>query len=79
VLLFTWPYNFDVSSRKPKSIKELPGLSPGALCRLQIDLTRNWSFFWRNQKFYVADGTVCTKPLRMCSFHQQRWFDSMNF
>jgi len=35
VLLFTWPYNFDVSSRKPKSIKELPGLSPDALCRLQ--------------------------------------------
>jgi len=45
----------------------------------KFDLTRNWSFFWRNQKFYVADGTVCTKPLRMCSFHQQRWFDSMNF
>jgi hypothetical protein len=23
-------------------------------------------------KILVADGTVCTKPLRMCSFHQQR-------
>ncbi len=36
MLLFTGPYNFDVSSQRPKSIKEcLPGLSPGALCRLQ--------------------------------------------
>jgi len=38
----------------------------------KIDLTRNWCSFWRNQKFYVADGTVCTKPLRMYIFHQQR-------
>ena len=34
--------------------------------------------FWRNQKI-VTGGTVCTKPLRMYSFRQQRWFDSMNF
>ena len=34
--------------------------------------------FWRNQKIVIR-GTVCTKPLRMCSFLWQRWFDSMNF
>ena len=34
--------------------------------------------FWRNQKIVIR-GTVCTKPLRMCSFLWQLWFDSMNF
>jgi hypothetical protein len=70
----------------------LTGLSPVALCRNMnnpsISLLKNIRHylkskpkfeysFWRNQN--VAGGTVCTKPLRMCSFHQQRWFNSMNF
>jgi len=35
----------------------------------KIDLTRNWKFLLTQSKnYYVASGTVCTKPLRMCSF-----------
>ena len=84
VLLFTWPYNFDVSPDKSEETqnhsRNMSGLSPDALCRIHsIRFDSKLMFIWRNQKFYVADGTVCTKPLRMCSFHQQRWFDSMNF
>ena len=51
----------------------LIGLSPIALCRIQFNLNNSnlkrevWYSFWRNQKF-VASGTVCTKPLRMCTF-----------
>ena len=37
-----------------------------------------WYSFWRNQKIVIG-GTVCTKPLRMCTFRQQRWLNSMNF
>ena len=55
-------------------IKEcLSGLSPDALCRIQFNLNNSnfkrevWYSFWRNQKF-VASGTVCTKPLRICTF-----------
>jgi len=62
----------------------LPGLSPGALCRNVNDslillsrerfvITWNtnkvWISFWRNQKIVIG-GTVCTKPLRMCTFRQ---------
>jgi len=35
-----------------------------------IDLTRNWKFLLTQSKnlLNVASGTVCTKPLRICSF-----------
>ena len=61
-------------SKYHRFIKEcLSGLSPDALCRIQFNLNNSnfkrevWYSFWRNQKF-VASGTVCTKPLRMCTF-----------
>ena len=100
VLLFTWPYNFDVSAWVLNELfrnyivifKEcLIGLSPIALCRKwrhhsyklsptsTIRLTyfrisnKVWYSFWRNQKLLptTTQGTVCTKPLRMCSFLTQ--------
>jgi len=54
----------------------LIGLSPIALCRIQFNLNNSnfkrevWYSFWRNQNLLLttAWGTVCTKPLRMCSF-----------
>jgi len=64
---------------KSKSFQGMmSGLSPDALCRLQIFI---WSIRISNVKSdihfdaiknYVVSGTVCTKPLRMCSFRQQR-------
>ena len=77
MLLFTWPYNFDLSYRKYKAFQGmLSGLSPDALCRIQFNLNNSnfkrevWYSFWRNQNLLLttAWGTVCTKPLRMCSF-----------
>ena len=69
-------------SKQPVIFKEyLSGLSPDALCRnvnySSILLSRIIRHYWiSNVKFdirfdaikYVASGTVCTKPLRMCSF-----------
>jgi len=61
-------------SKVHRFIKEcMSGLSPDALCRIQFNLNNSnfkrevWYSFWRNQKF-VTSGTVCTKPLRMCTF-----------
>ena len=92
MLLFTWPYNFDISYEIKSYHKEcLIGLSPIALCRKwrhhsyklsptsTIRLTyfrisnKVWYSFWRNQKLLptTTQGTVCTKPLRMCSFLTQ--------
>ena len=73
MLLFTWPYNFDLSFESKEFQGMLSGLSPDALCRLQICI---WSIRISNMKFdihfdaikFVASGTVCTKPLRMCTF-----------
>jgi hypothetical protein len=54
----------------------LSGLSPDALCRIQL----TWITRISNVKFDIhfdaikimllttTQGTVCTKPLRMCSF-----------
>ena len=85
MLLFTWPYNFELSFEiKVKSRNcQVLHLTRYAVIELSFIYFLNfqtevWIFMWRNQKI-VADGTVCTKPLRMCTFHQQRWFDSMNF
>jgi len=78
MLLFTWPYNFDLSHESSQSIKELSGLSPDALCRLQFALLQQAEVHLTQSK-NVARGTVRTKPLRMCGFLWQRWFDSMNF
>ena len=84
MLLFAWPYNFDLSCESKEFQGMLSGLSPNALCRIQIkfevfEFKREvWYSFWRNQKIVIG-GTVCTKPLRMCTFRQQRWFNSMNF
>ena len=41
---------------------------------------QTWSLiFILTQSIIVIGGTVCTKPLRMCTFRQQRWLNSMNF
>ena len=69
------PITLTSLSRLKVVFKEcLSGLSPDALCRIQAlnlnnkNLKREvWYSFWRNQKI-VTSGTVCTKPLRMCSF-----------
>ena len=58
----------------------LSGLSPDALCRIQLDFSINLNNSNSNVKFDIhfdaikimlpttSKGTVCTKPLRMCSF-----------
>ena len=49
------------------------GLSPNALCRIfkfQYDSKLKVSFDAIKKSYYVTGGTVCTKPLRMCSFRQ---------
>jgi hypothetical protein len=72
------PITLTSLSRYRSFIKEcLIGLSPIALCRIQAFAQK---FRISNVKFdihfdaikIVADGTVRTKPLRMCGFHQQR-------
>jgi hypothetical protein len=63
MLLFTWPYNFDIFFKNQSIFKEcLSGLSPDALCRIQAlnlnnkNLKREvWYSFWRNQN-YVANN-----------------------
>ena len=74
MLLFTWPYNFDVSLETTKSLKEYVRSFTWRVMPYSFKnrFDSKLMFIWRNQKFYVADGTVCTKPLRMYSFHQQR-------
>jgi len=62
----------------------LSGLSPDALCRLQIEFEVSKSqtlslIFILTQSKFAIDGTVCAKPLRMRTFHQQHWLNSMNF
>ena len=85
MLLFTWPYNFDVSfetkvvSRndvRSFTWRVMPYEAFASILEFQIGI---WIFVLTQSKILVADGTVCTKPLRMYSFRQQRWFDSMNF
>jgi hypothetical protein len=67
------PITLTSLARDPSRFKELPGLSPGALCRTSKNrFDSKLKFILDAIKNSVADGTVCTKPLRMCSFHQQR-------
>jgi len=73
MLLFTWPYNFDVSSQKPKSIKELPGLSPGALCRLHKSIWLEIEVHLTQSKIHVADGTVSHEALSVSNADSTLW------
>jgi hypothetical protein len=54
----------------------MSGLSPNALCRIfqlsVFELKLKVSFDAIKKSYYVTGGTVCTKPLRMYSFRQQR-------
>ena len=74
MLLFTWPYNFDVSFETKSCFQGMFVRSftwrvmPYSINLNNSNLKREvWYSFWRNQKF-VTSGTVCTKPLRMCTF-----------
>jgi len=75
MLLFTWPYNFDVSLETKSCFQGMSVRSftwrvmPYSSSRLNNSNFKRevWYSFWRNQKF-VTSGTACTKPLRMCSF-----------
>ena len=84
MLLFTWPYNFDFSYRETKASSRNVWLvfhqSRYAVFNLTwITRIQTWSLiFILTQSKFVADGTVCTKPLRMCTFRQQRWLNSIN-
>ena len=75
MLLFTWPYNFDFFFKNKAYQGMLSGLSPDALCRLQMKFevlksqTLSLIFILTQSKF-VIDGTECAKPLRMRTFHQ---------
>ena len=96
MLLFTWPYNFDVSNHTLQRSSKLGvvfkeclfGLSPNALCRINLRLISDDSnpqiqakrflsklkvVLTQSKKLLLttAWGTVCTKPLRMCSFLKQ--------
>ena len=95
MLLVTWPYNFDASfeikncfqgliwqvSHLSRYAVNMNNPSISLLKNIRHYLKSKLKFeysFWRNQKI-VTRGTVRTKPLRMCGFPWQLWFDSMNF
>ena len=63
MLLFTWPYNFDISFKNQSIFKEcLSGLSPDALCRIQLTwITRiqTWSLI-----FILTQSKLCCQQLR---------------
>ena len=74
------PITLTSVARHRSFIKEcMSGLSPDALCRIQFNLNNSnfkrevWYSFWRNQNLLLTtdQGTVRTKPLRMCAFPNQ--------
>jgi len=90
MLLFTWPYNFEVCHRTrwpPKqsaqhrsksqhSIKEcLSGLAPDALCRIQSAWNSRFKI-----EFALTQSKSLSAHVSLCSVvYPQLWFDSMNF
>jgi hypothetical protein len=72
------PITLTSLARQHSFIKEcLIGLSPIALCRIQaftrkLRISNVKSDIHFDAIKIVAGGTVCTKPLRMCTFRQQR-------
>ena len=62
MLLFTWPYNFDVSYRnyKASSRNVLTGLSPVALCRIQyLTYLNNSNFQTWSLIFILTQSKLC--------------------
>ena len=62
MLLFTWPYNFDISCENQSIFKEcLSGLSPDALCRIQLVLINlnNSNFQTWSLIFILTQSKLC--------------------
>ena len=85
MLLFTWPYNFDVSRLSFNQVKLhhynsskcLSGLAPDALCRFNSYLSTKLNICWRNQKCCWRHGAHET--FTNVRFPPATWFNSMNF
>ena len=76
MLLFTWPYNFDVSTtlcsivknKKLSSRNVLFGLSPNALCRINLRLISYTQYYWANDFFEIESCLTQSKNLLLTPF-----------